>query len=67
MNVREREEAIESLAHSLHDVWLKLLSDGLNHPVSPEHLRLTIIEAARQLDIGREVYDRASELMRGER
>jgi len=65
MNAKEREEAIESLARSLRDVWIKLLSDGLNHRESPEALRLTIMEGAKQLGIRQEVYDRASELMRG--
>lgn len=65
MNAREREEAIESLARSLRGVWVALLSDGLNHPTSPETLRLTIIEAARQLGIRDEVYARATELMGG--
>jgi hypothetical protein len=66
MNAKQREEAIESLARSLRNVWVALLSDGLNNKESPETLRLTIMEGAKQLGIRKEVYERASEMMRGE-
>lgn len=65
MNTKEREQAIESLANSMKNVWLMLLSDGMNHATSPETLRLTILEASKQLKIEREVIERARELMEG--